>query len=72
MLKEWFGEEKGFHTMYCHQRVFGPSRPLKIGNSVPDINESSSDLKFSSSYLTLVEKRIWGAQSLFTACQLRI
>lgn len=52
MLKEWFGEEKGFHTMYCHQRVFGLSRLLKIGNSVPDINESSSDLKFSSCYLT--------------------
>jgi len=52
VLKEWFGEEKGFHTMYCHQRVFVLSRLLKIGNSVPDINESSSDLKFSSCYLT--------------------
>lgn len=46
MLKKWFGEEEGFHTTYCHQHVFGLSRPLKIGNSVPDMGKSSSDLKF--------------------------
>lgn len=46
MLKEWFGEDKECHTVYCYQCVSGLSRPLEIGNSVPGIDESSSDLKF--------------------------